>query len=104
MLYIEIVFIMAQPKQRHTKNRRNRRRMYIFLTNPGKAICPKCGKAVLPHTVCHNCGYYKGAEAIDVLKKLNKKERKLKEREMAAKEEKTTGKEKSLSWENLSKK
>lgn len=97
---------MAQPKQRHTKNRRNRRRMHIFLANPGKAVCPKCGKAVLAHTVCHSCGYYKGVEAIDVLKKLNKKERKIKEREMAVKEAegKTIGKEKPLNWEGLSKK
>lgn len=101
---------MGLPKQRHTKNRRNRRRMHIFLANPLKAACPKCGKAVLPHTVCHNCGYYKGVEVIDVLKKLNKKEKKLKKKEMAAKEmpasaKATAGKEeKSLSWENLSKK
>lgn len=79
--------------------------MHLFLANPGKTICVKCGKAVLPHTVCHNCGYYKGEEVIDVLKKLNKKERKIKEREMAVKEDegKTIGKEKSLNWEELSK-
>jgi large subunit ribosomal protein L32 len=97
---------MGNPKQRHTKNRRNNRRMHLFLANPAKFTCPKCGKAVLAHTVCHNCGYYKGTEVIDVLEKLNKKERKLKEREMAAKEAegKTTGKEQSLNWEGLSKK
>ena len=76
------------------------------MANPLKAACPKCGKAVLAHTVCQNCGYYKGKEVIDVLKKLNKKERKLKEKEMAAKEteEKTKGAEKPLTWEELSKK
>jgi len=84
--------------------------MHIFLANPSKTTCPKCGKAVLAHTVCHNCGFYKGVEVIDVLKKLDKKEKKLKEKEMAAKEAPvsarvTAGKErKSLDWENLSKK
>ena len=79
--------------------------MHIFLANPARAICPKCGQAVLAHTVCRNCGFYKGVEVIDVLKKLNKKERKIKERELAAKEAegKTIGKEKSLNWEGLSK-
>jgi len=59
----------------------------------------------LPHTVCQNCGYYKGQEVIDVMKKLSKKERKQKEREMKAKEaaEKKEGKE-SLTWEKMSKK
>jgi len=80
--------------------------MHLFLAGSATAACPKCGKAVLAHTVCQNCGYYKGTEIIDVLEKLNKKERKLKEKEMAQKEQegKETGNEKSLNWENLSKK
>lgn len=60
--------------------------MHLRLETPFLYPCPKCGKKVLPHTVCQNCGYYKGVEVIDVLKKLNKKERKQKEREMKAKE------------------
>ena len=103
----EVLFAkdMAVPKQRHTKSRRNKRRANIFLKSPVLAICKKCGKPVLPHIVCLNCGYYKGVEVIDVLKKLNKKERKAKEQEMKSKEaEEKGGKEKSLSWEGLSKK
>jgi len=56
------------------------------LKRPNLAKCPKCGHFVLPHTVCSNCGYYKGAEVIDVLKKLTKKERKQREKEMKTKE------------------
>jgi large subunit ribosomal protein L32 len=94
---------MAVPKKKHTKSRRNKRRGNIFLTPPALTICPKCKKPVLPHTVCFNCGYYKGVEVIDVLKKLTRKERKQKEKEIAVKEEKEekTGK-KPLSWEELS--
>jgi len=95
---------MAVPKQRHTKSRRNKRRAHIFLKSPFLATCPKCGKPVLSHTVCFNCGYYKGVEVIDVLKKLTKKDRKAREKEIAAQKTDEKGtKEKSLNWEELSK-
>lgn len=60
-----------------------------------------------PHTVCQNCGYYKGVEYINVMAKLDKKEKKLKEREMKAKEAESKMAEKGekpLGWEELSKK
>jgi len=41
----------------------------------------------MPHRACLNCGTYKGREVIDVLKKLDKKERKAKEKELEAKKE-----------------
>lgn len=47
-------------------------------------VCPKCGKAVLSHTVCKNCGYYKGKEVLNVLAKLTKKEKKTREKEIKA--------------------
>lgn len=94
---------MAVPKQRHTKSRRNKRRMHLWLKKPVLSLCPKCKKPVLPHTVCKNCGYYKKQEVIDVLKKLTKKERKQREKEMKLKEAEAK-KEKPLSWEELSKK
>jgi len=94
------------PKQHHTRSSVNQRRMHIFIKQSSLAKCPKCGKPVLSHTVCFNCGFYKGVQVIDVLKKLTKKERKAKEKEMAVKE--ATGKEgggkKPLNWEELSKK
>lgn len=94
---------MAVPKKRHTKGRRNKRRLHIFLKSPPLTPCSKCGKLILPHTVCPNCGYYRGREIIDVLKKLTKKERKKREKEIKVKETEEK-KEKPLSWEELSKK
>ena len=35
---------MAVPKKRHTKGKRNNRRMHIFLEKTGFVSCPKCGK------------------------------------------------------------
>lgn len=98
---------MGVPKQRHTKSRRNKRRMHIFLKQPVSTRCPKCGEPVLPHTICPNCGYYKGREVIDVLAKLEKKERKKKEKEIKAKEreeKKELKKERPLSWKEMSRK
>lgn len=66
-------------------------------------ICPKCKKPVLSHTVCLNCGYYKGQEVINVLAKLTKKEKKVKQKEIqqAEKDEKQ---DKPMTMEDLSKK
>jgi large subunit ribosomal protein L32 len=52
-------------------------------------VCPKCKKPVLSHTVCLNCGTYKGVEVINVLGKLTKKERKHKEAEIKKAEKET---------------
>jgi large subunit ribosomal protein L32 len=90
---------MAVPTQRHTKSRRDKRRMHIFLKEPVLVKCEKCGKPIKPHTVCLNCGYYRGREVIDVLSKLTKKERKQREKEIAVREKE----EKPLTMQELSK-
>ncbi len=89
---------MAVPKSRHTSSKKRRRRSHIHLRVPSLSLCPKCGKNVLPHTVCKSCGYYKGKMAINVLEKLEKKQRKQKEKEMEQVE-----KEKVLDPKKLSK-
>ena len=63
----------------HTKNRRSHYKVRVM----SAVKCAKCGVAALPHKVCQNCGFYKGREVVDVLKKLTKKERKTKEKELA---------------------
>ena len=90
---------MAVPKQHRSKSRQGQRRMHIYLKKVSPITCSKCGKAVLAHTICENCGFYRGKEAINILAKLTKKERKLKEKEMAS--QKGEAKEK-LSPEELS--
>lgn len=78
--------------------------MHLYLKAPALILCQKCGKENLPHTVCQNCGYYKGREVIDILKKLTKKERKQREKEIAAKEKENRKAKKELNIEELSKK
>jgi len=95
---------MGVPKWRKTKGRRNQRRLHIFLERPNLVKCQKCGHLILPHIVCPYCGYYKGEEVIDVLKKLTKKERKKREKEMKAQKREEKGKEKPLTWEEMSRK
>ena len=99
---------MAVPKQRKTKSRRDQRRMHIFLEPSTLSTCSHCGKQVLPHTVCKNCGYYKGKEVINVLAKLEKKEKKRREQEIKETEKNAQGEsakpQKEMSLEDLSKK
>jgi large subunit ribosomal protein L32 len=94
---------MAVPKQRHTKSRRNKRRMHIHMDVPDFVVCKKCGKRARAHTVCVYCGYYKGKEVVNVLEKLGKKEKKQRTKDIAEheKEEKKT---KPLTMQGLSKK
>jgi large subunit ribosomal protein L32 len=96
---------MAVPKKRTTKSHQLKRRQNIFLIKPTLVKCLKCGHLILSHTGCPFCGYYKGHEFIDVLAKLDKKERKRREKEMKLKEkEEKEVKKKPLSWKELSRK
>lgn len=92
---------MGVPKHRPTKSKQKKRRMHYYLKAPQICYCKKCGKTVLPHKVCANCGYYKEKMVIDVFKKLTKKEQKKKKQEI--KDQKKALK-RDLSMEELSKK
>jgi len=95
---------MAVPKSRHTKSKRNRRRSHISLKAPVLISCSKCGTPVLPHTLCANCGYYKGREVVNVLEKLEAKEKKKREKDMKAKEKEGIKDTQALSAKELSRK
>jgi len=64
---------MSVPKQRHTKARRDRKRTRFELKPVSTQTCPKCGKDKLPHRVCSHCGFYKGKEVVNTIKKAAKK-------------------------------
>ena len=55
---------MANPKRRHCRTRRDKRRSHHALTAPGMVECPQCHQPKLPHRICPECGTYKGREVI----------------------------------------
>ena len=55
--------IMAVPKGKVSKARRNKRRSSVWkLEVPGMVKCPKCGAMRLPHRMCQECGTYNGRQ------------------------------------------
>jgi len=53
---------MANPKKQKTHAATHRGRAHLALKKVVLNKCPKCGKAVKPHTACAACGSYKGRE------------------------------------------
>jgi len=58
---------MAVPKKKKSKARgRTNRSANMKLAVPSRSTCPRCGTTKKPHTVCPNCGWYKGRVAVNV--------------------------------------
>ncbi len=57
---------MPVPKRRTPRSRRNKRRSHDRLTPRQTVVCRQCGHAKLPHTVCGNCGHYRGRQVLEV--------------------------------------
>ncbi len=55
---------MAHPKRKISKTRRDKRRTHYKAEAATIALCSNCGTSVKYHTVCGECGYYKGKLAI----------------------------------------
>lgn len=94
---------MAVPKQGHTRAKVGKSRMHKYIKPVRLSNCPKCKKTVLSHTVCLNCGFYKGVEVINVMASLTKRDKKIKEREIKN-AEKDNKQDKPLTVDELSKK
>ena len=56
---------MAVPFRRVSSTRRDKRRTHDKAVAPTMAICPNCGAWHIYHTVCGECGYYRGKLAIE---------------------------------------
>ena len=56
------------PKRKLSRGRRDRRRAHDALKARNLVACSNCCEMRLPHTVCPNCGHYKGREVFEVEK------------------------------------
>ena len=56
---------MPNPKRRHSKARRDKRRAHDALAQPALSACPNCREMKAPHRVCPQCGHYKGKQTIN---------------------------------------
>jgi len=65
-----------EPKRRHSRQRKGKRRAAIRLAVSKTVICPNCQAPILPHQICRACGYYKGKMVIKKKVKEEKKENK----------------------------
>ncbi len=55
---------MPIPFRRTSKTRKAKRRTHQRAAMPTTLMCDNCGADIKPHTVCKNCGYYKGKQVI----------------------------------------
>ncbi|HSW39614.1 MAG TPA: 50S ribosomal protein L32 [Acidobacteriota bacterium] len=56
---------MPNPKRRHSKSRRGKRRAHDFLMPANPSICPNCQEPKAAHQACSKCGYYKGRQVME---------------------------------------
>ena len=66
---------------RHTKGHTANRRSHHALKAKVLSTCTNCGAKRLSHTVCEQCGFYRGRKVIDVVAKVEKKQSKRKAKE-----------------------
>ncbi|MES2985788.1 MAG: 50S ribosomal protein L32 [Patescibacteria group bacterium] len=58
---------------RHTRGHTGNRRSHHALKAVDLTLCTNCGQPGLKHTVCKNCGHFKGRMVIDMAAKIDKK-------------------------------
>lgn len=57
---------MAVPKRKISKARKGTRSNHHALTPVSLRQCSRCSRPVKPHTICNNCGHYRGRMIIDL--------------------------------------
>ena len=57
--------VMAVPKKKVSKSRRDKRRSHHRLMPVAHVECANCGEMKRPHHLCQSCGYYDGREVTE---------------------------------------
>ena len=65
-------------RMRHTRAHTANRRSHHALKTRQFSKCEKCDSQKLPHTMCVNCGTYRGKVIVDKVKQIEKKQVKAK--------------------------
>jgi large subunit ribosomal protein L32 len=64
----EVLYIMAVPKRKTSKQRSNTRFANWKAKTPQVAECPQCHEPKQSHRICPHCGFYDGQLKIEVSK------------------------------------
>lgn len=57
---------MAVPKRKMSRSRtRHRKAQWMKTSAPTTSTCPRCKATVRPHTVCGECGTYRGEQVVE---------------------------------------
>jgi large subunit ribosomal protein L32 len=54
--------LMAVPKRKTSKSRRDKRRAQHRISAPRLSLCPNCHQPTRPHQMCPTCKTYRGRE------------------------------------------
>ncbi|MCS6966352.1 MAG: 50S ribosomal protein L32 [Candidatus Kapabacteria bacterium] len=55
---------MPNPKRRHSRSRRDKRRTHYKHALLTHEHCPQCGEIKEPHRACPSCGFYRGRRVV----------------------------------------
>lgn len=72
-------------RMRHTKSHTANRRSHHALKKTNFTGCTNCKALKKPHTVCSSCGFYNNKKVLDLVKKVEKKQKKAKAKKAEAK-------------------
>ena len=65
-------------RMRHTKSHTANRRSHHALKETSFDKCSNCAALKRRHNVCIACGFYRGKKVVDMIKKVEKKQKKAK--------------------------
>jgi len=54
----------ALPKKKITRAQKGHRLNSLKMRPIHPSFCPRCRAAKLPHTVCRQCGFYRGRQVV----------------------------------------
>ena len=60
---------MANPRHRHTRSRRDKRKANWKGETPKPVACPECAEPRMPHRVCPSCGTYNKKKILEIVEK-----------------------------------